>query len=285
MLRMLPFALFAAGAACLATLWGGEPTAAQEAARPPYVLHLRSRGGEVAPLREKDAQIAGGYVEVRQLTPDTLLAIMHGGVVAGSEKFKSGAASMRFRLHQEFDVMPTRAGLRPPKLSLAGVLIGTLQSSVKGGGSAEQAPANAAVSAAGQALLHVTLKPHVVHTAQKLLVNDREGPVEMIVAPGPFCFDQEFALAATQPYNGCLHHHLGAGAAANFDPEPRFEARYGSILKPFRAVPHRDFGFTVLIRVTESAAGEANVAPMPRAVERAVPPPPPIVPGGERKER
>lgn len=262
--RMLPFALLVVGTACLAALCLGESTSAQETARPPYIIHLRSRGSEVVPARAQDAQTAGGYVEVRQLTPDTLLAVMHGGVVAGSEKYKCGSASMRFRLHQEFEILPTRTGLRPPKLSLAGVVIGTLQSSAQGGGSAEQGPANAAVTSGGQALLNVSLKPHTVQSTQKLLVNDREGPVELLVAPGPFCLDQEFALSANQPYHGCLHHHLGAGVAADFDPEPRFDARYGSILKPFRAVPHRDFGFTVLLRVSESAAGEANLLPAPR---------------------
>jgi hypothetical protein len=43
-------------------------------------------------------------------------------------------------------------------------------------------------------------------------------------------------------------------AAADFDPAPQLDAFWADVLKPFRAVPRREFGFTVVVRVVEDAA-------------------------------
>jgi len=43
-------------------------------------------------------------------------------------------------------------------------------------------------------------------------------------------------------------------AVADFDPTPQLDAFWADVLKPFRAVPRRDFGFKVVVRVVEDAA-------------------------------
>ena len=43
-------------------------------------------------------------------------------------------------------------------------------------------------------------------------------------------------------------------AAADFDPAPELDSFWADVLKPFRAVPRRDFGFKVVLRVVEEAA-------------------------------
>jgi hypothetical protein len=248
MVRKSVSPLLVACAACLPPLLTAGYAAAQTT--PPYRILLRSRSGEVTPERVKDAQTGSGHIDILQREPDELVVLMRGAVVAGSDQQKGGAATMHFVLDQDFEVVPTRTGLRPPMLTLVGQVIGTLQSTAKGGGAAEQGPACAAVNSAGQPVLQFCIKPHAVAGGQELFVNDRTGPLEAPVVPGLYCLHQTFEISASEPWSLC--HHLGTGAAANFDPDPRLDARWNNILKPFRAVPHRDFGFGVLVRVLET---------------------------------
>ena len=46
--------------------------------------------------------------------------------VAAGTGHKDGSAAMQFTLHQDFEIVPTRAALRPPRLVLAGWVIGAL---------------------------------------------------------------------------------------------------------------------------------------------------------------
>jgi hypothetical protein len=243
-------------------------------AAPAYVLVLRSRGSNVVPQRTRDGQTAGGHIDVVHVTPDRVVFWMRGAVVAGAEQWKGGQASMHFTLEQDFEVVPTRAGLHPPRLILDGVLIGALHSTLKAGGTATQGPAAASVVAGRQPILAITLKPHEVHCGQRLFVNDREGPFERVIAPGGYHLSQAFDLAAVQPWNHC--QHLGEGAGAFFDPLPHLEPRWWYLVAPFRTVPCRDFGFAVVLRVAEDiplAAGPAA----PDDTER-LPAPRPVAP-------
>ncbi len=43
-------------------------------------------------------------------------------------------------------------------------------------------------------------------------------------------------------------------AVADFDPAPQLDAFWSDALKPFRAVPRRDFGFKIVLRVVEDTA-------------------------------
>jgi hypothetical protein len=220
----------------------------------------------MTPTRRKEAQTGGGFIQVQQLAPNAVLFLMRGAVVAGPHC--TGHAAMQFDLTQDFEVLPTCAGVLPPRLSLSAWMIGTLQSQTPGGGTAEQAEGAASVQADGQSVLNVALQPHGVSGGQNLFVNDREGPVETQVCPGLYCLQQSFGLSATQP---CSLHH--AGAAADFDPDAKLDSRWDEVLKPFRAVPHRDFGFRVIIRVVEDTPPPCVLHPrMPRPViEQATP--------------
>jgi hypothetical protein len=265
MARKRAFPIVVACAACLAHLFAAGRAAAQ-VTPPPYRIILRSRGGEVVPQNNKDAQTVGGYIEVSQRQPDLVLVIMRGAVVAGAETHKSGAAEMHFVLDQDFQIAPTRAGLRQPRLVLSGQLIGALMSSRPEGGTAEQGPACAAVNSAGQPLVHVCVKPHAVGASQKLFVNDVAGPCEAVVVPGGYCLHGSFDLAASAPSIKTWCPKVVPAAAAVFTPEPRFVPRWNYVLAPFAAVPAKDFGFVIQLRVAEES-------PNPAPGVEALPPP------------
>lgn len=42
-------------------------------------------------------------------------------------------------------------------------------------------------------------------------------------------------------------------AVADFDLAPQLDAFWADVLKPFRAVPRREFGFKIVLRVLEDA--------------------------------
>ncbi len=225
-----------------------------EAAEPPYTIVLRSREAVVTPERTKDSQTGGGFIQVTQVEPNTVTTLMRGAVAARTNH-KEGSAAMQFVLNQDFEIVPRRAGLRPPRLILAAWAIGTLNSTLPEGGTAEHGPACAHVRSGGETVLNLWLKPHAVGGGENLLVNDRGGPLEMVVAPGGFCLHQTFAIHAAQ---GKSHCHPGR-AAAVFDPDPRLDPTWNEVLKPFRAVPHKDFGFRVILRVVEDTQPPGDV--------------------------
>ncbi|HTU22528.1 MAG TPA: hypothetical protein VMG10_31105 [Gemmataceae bacterium] len=244
--------------ACAVCLSAGL-SARVEAADPPYVLQLRSREAVVTPERTKDAQTGGGFIQVTQIQPNIVMALMRGTVAAGTSH-KEGSAAMQFTLNQAFEIVATRRGLRPPRLVFSGWVIGALESTLRDGGMAEQSPANACVRAGGEPLLNLSLKPHGVAGGENLLVNDRVGPLEAVVQPGGYCLNQTFAIRAVE---GKAHCHTG-GAAAAFDPDPKLDSRWNEVLKPFRAVPHKDFGFRVIFRVVEDGPPPPGELPPPR---------------------
>jgi hypothetical protein len=118
------------------------------------------------------------------------------------------------------------------------------------------------------------IKPHSVSCSENLLVNEREGPLEALVAPGPYHLLQTFAINVVQERTCC-----SGSAAADFDPDPRLEGKWNEVLKPFRAVPKRDFGFRVILRVVEDVPPVES--PPPQA--ESLPPPQPIPQTSEKK--
>jgi hypothetical protein len=272
MVNKYPFPLWVAGVSFLAlpAAADAQAPAAVRPTGPAYQIVLRSRSAEGLPERNKDGQTAGGNVDVVQTRPDMVTFWMRGVAVAAAEQWKGGKASIHFHLHQEFEIVPLRTGLHPPRLSLEGVLIGTLQSTpLKGGGPAGQGPACASVSSGGEPLLQFCIDPHGVQKGQRLFVNDEAGPFELVVVPGGYCLDQSFDISAEQPYRPCPPRPSGAGAF--FDPTPRLDARWSYLLNPFRAVPSRDFGFTAVIRVTEDVP-PGETPPAKAGTERLPPP-------------
>lgn len=237
---------------CLAFL----TSALGAAPAPGYIILLHSRGATVTPEKSKNSQTGGGYIQVTQVEPNTVMILMRGAAAAASDH-KDGSATLQFELNQAFEIVPARKGITPPKLILSAWLIGALNSTEKEGGTAEQASGCAVVQAAGTPLLKACVNPHGVSTGQNLLVNDRFGPIEAAIVPGCYTLHQSFALHATQPKT-CYRPGF---AAADFDPDPKLDSKWNLVMKPFRAAPHKDFGFRVLLRVVEDVPPPAIAAP------------------------
>jgi hypothetical protein len=227
-------------------------------AGPPYQIVLRSRNAEVTPTRTKDAQTGGGSIVVEQPEPNTIVVTMGGSAVAGSDLCGS-SAGIDFYLEQDLEIIPLRAGLRPPRIGMVGRVVGTLQVTdpckccgkhCKPCGTAEQAPGIACLSIGETNLLSVNVKPSAVTCGQELAINHRDGPVESQAAVGLYRLTGSFHIGVSQG-KGVFYRQA---AVADFDPAPQLDAFWADVLKPFRAVPRRDFGFKVVVRVVENAA-------------------------------
>jgi hypothetical protein len=259
MFRPCARGLFVAGAGILLSLAVPDRAAAQA---PAYRIVLGARSGDVTPEQNREGQTSGGYVDVVQRAPDTVLVLMHGAVVAGAETNRAGAAAIQFVLNQDFEIVPARRGARPPLLALSGQVIGAMQAK---GGTAEQGPACAAVLSAGQPILNLCVNPHGVSSCQNLFVNDRAVVPDAVVVPGGYCLHQTFSIAANSPP---VPKHMCPrrvpAAAAVFDPTPQLQGPWIQPLPNFRAVPTRDFGFSVVLHVAEALPAPAVVpAPPP----------------------
>jgi hypothetical protein len=258
--------------ACVICLSSGLAARGQAVAEPPYVILLRSRDAVVTPERTKHGDTGGGFIQVTQILPNVVVFLMRGAVVAGLDH--GGNAAMQFKLNQDLEIVATHPGLRPPRLITTAWLIGSLNSSLKNGGTAEQAPACATLRGVGDPIIQMCMKPHSVGGGENLLVNERVGPFEAVAVPGPYCLAQTFALNATQPRYCCC----AGSAAAHFDPDPRLDSRWNDVLKPFRAVPKQNFGFRVILRVVEDVP-PVEAPPTPPAEN--LPPPEPVPPTKE----
>jgi hypothetical protein len=234
-----------------AVLTGAQPPAAA----PAYQIVLRSRNAQTTPTRTKDAQTGGGSIVVEQPEPNTIVVTMGGSAVAGSD-FHGSSAGMTFELEQDLEIMQLRADARPPRLGMVGRVVGTLQVTDpckcfgKPCGSADQGPATACLSLGEANLLCVNIKPLAVSCGQEVAINHRDGPVESLAAGGCYRLNASFRLGVSQG-KGVFHRQA---AVADFDPAPQLDAFWADALKPFRAVPRRDFGFKVVLRVIEERA-------------------------------
>jgi hypothetical protein len=229
--------------------------AANETPAPPgpaYQIVLRSRRAQVTPRRTRDAQTGGGSIVVEQPEPNTIIITMGGSAVAGSD-FHRSAAGIDFELEQDLEVIATRSGVRPPRIGLVGRVVGTLQVTDPGKcclapcGSADQGSATASLSSGPTSLLTVSVEPSAAGCGQELAINHRDGPVEGPAAAGCFRLTGAFRIGVNQG-KGVWHRQA---AVADFDPAPQLDAFWSDVLKPFRAVPRRDFGFKIVLRVVE----------------------------------
>src|SRR5262249_10837725 len=146
----------------------------------------RSRHAEVTPNRTvthtkcQDPQTGGGSIVVEQPEPNTIVVTMGGSAVGGSN-FHGSAAGRDFHLEQDLDIIPTRTGVRPPRVGLVARVVGTLQVTDPGKcgkpcGSAEQGPATASLSMGETSVLAVNVKPSGASCGQELSINHRDGP-------------------------------------------------------------------------------------------------------------
>jgi hypothetical protein len=241
----------------LITLFTQDRSYAQPPSGPAYLIILRSRHAEVTPNRTREAQTGAGSIVVEQPEPNTIIVTMGGSAVAGSS-CQGSAAAMDFHLEQELDIVPTRVGVRPPRIGLVGRVVGTLQVTEPGKcgckacGTAEQGPATASLMAGEISLLSVNVKPSSVSCGQESSINFREGPVESPAAAGPYHLVGSFRIEATQGKG--IFNRQAAGPSRNRPPQ--LDAFWADVLKPFRAVPRSDFGFKVVVRVIEDTTPE-----------------------------
>jgi hypothetical protein len=231
--------------------------AALHAADPPpgpaYQIVLHSRHAEVTPTRTKDAETGGGWIVVEQPEPNTIVVTMGGSAVGGSD-FCGSAAGITFNLEQDLDIVPTRQGVRAPRIGMVGRVVGTLQVTDPGKcgkacGTADQGPATACLAIGETSLLSVTVPSAAVSCGQELSINHRDGPVESTSVGGCYRLTGSFRLGITQG-KGVFNRQY---AVADFDPAPQLDAFWSDALKPFRAVPRQDFGFKIVVRVVEDA--------------------------------
>jgi hypothetical protein len=253
--RSLLLAGLAAVLAPAAAFAAGPPPAPPG---PAYQIVLRSRNAQATPTRTKDAQTGGGSVVVEQPEPNTIVVTMGGSAVAGSD-FHGSSAAITFDLEQDLEILPLRTGARPPRIGMVGRVVGTLQvtepchCSGKPCGSAEQGPASASLSVGETSLLSIAVKPTAVACGQEVSLNHRDGPVECPAAVGCYRLSASFRIGVSQG-KGVFYRQA---AVADFDPAPQLDAFWADVLKPFRAVPRREFGFKIVLRVVEERAPEA----------------------------
>jgi hypothetical protein len=223
---------------------------------PPYQIVLRSRTATANPTKTKDAQTGGGVVLVEQPESNTIVVSMNGAAVAGSE-FHGSSAGIAFELDQALDILPTRTGLRPPRIGMVGRVVGTLQVTdpgkhCKSCGSAEQAPGTGCLMLGDTPIVSVTVNPSAVGPCNPVFVNNRVGPVEAVATPGNFNLRATFSISVSQ--GKCIFNRQYA--VADFDPAPELDPFWADALKPFRALPRKDFGLRVILRVVEDPQPE-----------------------------
>lgn len=229
-------------------------TAAQPETGPAYQVVLRSRHATATPDRFKKAQTGGGSILIEQPEPNTVIFIMAGAAVVGSDLHRS-AATIDFNLEQDLEIIPTRASVRPPRIGMIGRVVGTLQVTHPGVtckpcGMADQGPATAMLSMGEVELLSVSVPTASAICGQELSINHQDGPVECISQAGYYHLSAMFRISAAQG-KGVFHRQY---AVADFDPAPQLDAFWADALKPFRAVPRQDFGFQLVVRVVEEPA-------------------------------
>jgi hypothetical protein len=195
---------------------------------------------------------------VEQPEPNTIVVTMSGSAVVGSD-FAGSAAGIDFNLEQDLEIIPTRKGLRAPRIGMVGRVAGTMLVTRPCGcsktcGSAEQGPATASLLLGDTSLLCVNVEPASASCGQELLVNHRHGPIESPGVVACYRLVGSFRVGVTQGH-GVFNRQY---AVADFDPAPQLDPFWADGLKPFRAVPRSDFGFKVIVRVVEDEAPVAG---------------------------
>lgn len=190
--------------------------------------------------------------------------------MSGSSVVSSGCqpsnAAIHFDFAQDLDILPLRDRVRAPRIGMIGRVVGTLQVADQGSvrcddGIAAQGPATANLMMGGANLLCKGTEPSIVGHGQKIAINHQCGPVEAAAVTssagcGYFRLTATFDIGANQG-KGVFNRRF---AAADFDPAPQLDPFWADALKPFRAVPRDEFGFKLVLRVVEDAAGKTAAA-------------------------
>jgi hypothetical protein len=251
--KFLIFVMILAASAAGLAIARPEPPAAV-----PVTIVLGPRRGHVAPVRYGYTHTGSGIIQVSQPTPDTVVAVMTGAVMAGAHPIKSSAASMQFDLAQDFEIsFADPAAARPVRLILEAREFGALRSHRSGFcewnfGTAETSDATACVCAGNTAFVTIGVEPHTVAGGEDLSVNDHAGPVSLVVPAGKLTLQQRFFIAAAH-----AHTLLPCGiVSAEFAPDAALDPLWLGNRESFHGAVKKDFGFQVTLRVAPDAIPE-----------------------------
>jgi hypothetical protein len=205
---------------------------------------LKDRHGHATPARRGFTHTGGGNIDVAQPAPDTVVITMAGVAVAGAHPYKDSAASLAFDLNQCLQISIDNPKVKRAKVTLEGRVIGLLRSH-KGGGRAEQGPAQATLISGSAGIASLDLPSHCVTGGDNLSINDRSGPVSALVAAGEYHLNQTFVVSAAHVST----LKLCKAASAEFAPDPALDPLWISYWEPFHGAAKKDFGFQVIIKV------------------------------------
>jgi hypothetical protein len=212
------------------------------ASGPTVTIALGSRQSHASPSRQGFTHTGGGNIDVAQPAPDTLVITMTGVAVAGKHPWRESVAALNFDLVQSFEVGFEKPEVKKAKLTIEGRLIGLLRGTRSG--TAGQGPATAHVSGP-EAALTLAMPGHHVACGESLSINDRQGPVALLIGAGQYTLNQSFAVTASHPRDV----HPSKAASAEFAPDPALDPLWISYWEPFHGAAKKDFGFQVTIKV------------------------------------
>jgi hypothetical protein len=212
------------------------------------------------PTRCGHGHTGTGNIDVAQPSPDSVVVTMTGVAAAGANPCKDSSAAMSFDLCQDFEVTLDSTRLKKAKLVIEARVIGLLRSSCKGG-TAQEGPGCAEVTAGGVPLVTVCAPEHAVAGGEMLSVNDHGTLCEVPIGPGKYALHQTFTVSASYPRTWCP----GRGVA-EFGSDSGLDNLWISSHDPFSGASKKDFGFQVRLNVVEdTGAGQATAAPLPTA--------------------
>lgn len=214
-------------------------------------IQLGNRQAAGIPSRQGFTHTGGGNIDVQQPAPDTVVVTMTGVAVAGGHPCQDSAAELALGLLQEFEVSIDQPK-KKARVTLEARVIGLLRSHAHGGGSAGLQCAHASVAPCGAdggpALVGVAMPPRSVAGGENASINDRQGPVGVVLPPGKYSLHQKFGVQAAHPKRllPCKT------ASAEFAPDPALDPLWISYWEPFRGAAKKDFGFQVILKVAAS---------------------------------
>ncbi|MDB5306499.1 MAG: hypothetical protein JWO38_701 [Gemmataceae bacterium] len=209
---------------------------------PDVSLVLGSRSSKVTPCRSGCNHTGGGNIDVQQPSPDTLVVTMSGAAVAYGGPTGPATASLIFDLCQQFEVSFDKPTVKAAKLTLEGRVIGFLRSHKVG--TADEVAGATVTGGAGPGLT-LAMPSHAVAGCESISINDKEGPVGVVVAAGKYTLNQSFKVSASMPKSllACK------GPSSEFAPDPAIDPLWLSAKEPFHGAAKKDLGFQVTVKV------------------------------------
>jgi len=212
---------------------------------PSVTIALSDRHGHATPVRQGCSHTGGGNTDIAQPSPDALVVTVTGVAVAVGQPCKASVAAFNFDLTQSFEVVAEKPEVKTVKLTLEGRVVGLLRSHCRGGGSAEDSQACATVNRGADSLLNLSVPAHAVTGGENVSINDRVGPVSVVVRPGKYSLHQVFHVSASHPRSlfPCK------AASAEFAPDPALDPLWISYTEPFHGAIKKDLGFRITLKV------------------------------------